>query len=171
MMRNVTVESLSEHCMETAVIAHVLAVIGNTYFGKSYNADRVCTLALYHDAPEVYTSDLPTPIKYFNEDMRQNYSQIEAHAVSTLLDKLPKQLQQEYASILRQEDKQLEPLIKMADKLCAYIKCLEEQKSGNSEFVAAGESILAKLNSFECPELTFFMEQMLPSFSHSVDLL
>jgi len=171
MMRNVTEETLSEHSMECAVLAHALAVIGNTVSGKSYNADHVAVVALYHDAPEVYTSDLPTPVKYFDEDMRKTYAKVEEYAIDTLLGKLPKQVQQTYRELLICTDPETEKLVKMADKLCAYIKCLQELKSGNMEFKAAAESTLKKINEYKSEELAYFLEHCLPAFEKNIDEL
>ena len=171
LMRNVTKETLSEHSFETAVIAHALAVIGNTYFGKSYNTDRIVTLALYHDATEVFTGDLPTPIKY-NEGIRSAYASIEENARGQLISKLPPEMQEEYGSILSmRESDELTRLCKIADVLSAYIKCIEEEKSGNTEFKDAKLATEKKLKSYNCPELDYFTEHFLPSFEKSLDEL
>lgn len=173
LMRNVTNENLSTHAAEVSCIAHALAVIGNTYFGKSYNADRVAALALYHDMPEVFTGDLPTPVKYANEALRSCYAELEAKAVEQLTDRLPKELQGEYKGLLEitPEDRQLKKLVKGADKLCALIKCIEEEKSGNSDFSSARASIERSLNEISFEELDYFIKNFLPAFEGTLDEL
>ena len=171
LMRSVTPESLAEHTTEVALVAHALAVIGNTYFGKSYNADRAASLALFHDAPEVFTGDLPTPIKYFSPETKKDYDLIEQHSIERLIRRLPDALKDEYASLLRPNDSDGEEmkLVKIADKLCAYIKCLTEEAAGNREFVAARRSTEALLDKLDSPELKFFRENLLEAFSLSLD--
>lgn len=173
LMRNVTNENLSTHAAEVSCIAHALAVIGNTYFGKSYNADRVAALALYHDMPEVFTGDLPTPVKYANEALRSCYAALEAKAVEQLTDRLPAELQGEYKGLLEitPEDLQLKKLVKGADKLCALIKCIEEEKSGNSDFSSARTSIELSLKEISFEELDYFMKNFLPAFEGTLDEL
>ena len=170
-MRSVTPESLSEHTTEVAFIAHALALIGNTYFGKSYNVDRAAALALYHDAPEVFTGDLPTPIKYFSPETKRDYSAIEDNAISTLLSKLPAELRASYEEMLKPspEDNELHKLVKIADKLCAYIKCLTEEAAGNNEFLSAKKSTLKALKSINSPELEYFMNNLLTPFTVTID--
>ena len=130
LMRNTVNENLSTHAAEVSCIAHALAVIGNTYFGKSYDSDRVAVLALYHDMPEVFTGDMPTPVKYANEALRSCYASLETKATEELIDRLPEDLKNEYSKLLTvsPEDAELKKLIKGADKLCALIKCIEEEK-------------------------------------------
>ena len=173
LMRNTTPESLSEHTAEAAIIAHALAVIGNTVFGKQYDADRIAALALYHDASEVLTGDLPTPIKYFSRAMKQEYAEIESQAVEQLLVKLPEELRATYQALLSGKDTDPEAyrLVKIADKLCAYIKCLTEEAAGNREFIAARKSTEAILDSIDSDELRYFRENMLDAFSRSLDEL
>jgi len=171
MMRNNTVETLSTHSMECAVLAHALALIGNTLFGKNYNPDRVAVLALYHDVPEVYTSDLPTPVKYYNEEMRKNYDLIENEAIERLMKGLPEELRDSYRSIFSDEDKESRFLVKAADKLCAYIKCINECNDHNSEFKAAKEACEKKVKEYSCQEVDYFLEYLLPAFSCTLDEL
>lgn len=169
-MRNTRSESLCEHAYETAVLAHALATIGNTLFDKTYDPNLVAAAALFHDAPEVYTGDLPTPVKYFNEGIRETYRKIEENAKNRLLDELPPSLRPTYAPLIREE---LAPddakLVKAADKLSAYIKCLEEKKSGNDEFDSARESTLASLKALHSPELDYFIAHFLPAFEKNLD--
>jgi 5'-deoxynucleotidase len=171
LMRSVTPESLSEHTAECAVIAHALAIIGNTYYGRSYDPDRVASLALFHDAPEVFTGDLPTPIKYFSNETKQDYAVIEKHAIDTLLSKLPEELRPVYASLLDPTNADAESLklVKIADKLCAYIKCLTEEAAGNKDFISARKSTEAILDGIDSPELKYFRDNLLEAFTLTID--
>lgn len=169
LMRNSSEENLSSHSMEVAMIAHALAVIGNTMFGKSYDEGKVMAVALYHDATEVFTGDMPTPVKYFSREMRDNYKIVEKQAVKSLTAKLPDCLKEEYESLLDCGDEEPERLVKIADKLAAYIKCVEEEKCGNGEFRSAKESTMASLKAYECQELDYFIKEFLPSFSLTLD--
>mgnify|MGYP003296188999 CR=1 FL=1 len=136
LMRNIQEESICQHSMETAAFAHALALIKNKYFGGSLNADRAAVLALYHDMPEIITGDLPTPVKYFNEDMKEVYSKVEENACIKLLSMLPDELKEDYSPLFFKEDKDeyLWKIVKAADKINAMTKCLEEKKAGNKEF-------------------------------------
>jgi len=173
LMRNVTSESLSTHASEVASVSHALAVIGNTYFGRSYNADRVSVLALYHDLPEVFTGDLPTPVKYANKTLKNCYSELENEAINQLMGRLPSELRPIYSDILepKEEDRELQKLVKAADKLCALLKCIEEEKCGNHDFTSARRSIEKALSEMDVPELHYFMENFLPAFSGTLDEL
>ncbi len=173
LMRNVTNENLSVHAAEVSCIAHALAVIGNTYFGKNYDADRVAVLALYHDLPEVFTGDLPTPVKYANETLRKCYAELEEQAVCQLLSRMPEELKPIYESLLEitPEDLELKKLVKGADKLCALIKCIEEEKSGNNDFSSARKSTEKSIKEMSFPELDFFIEKFMPFFSGTLDEL
>ena len=168
LMRNVNDENLSEHSAQTAMIAHALAFIGNSFFDKHYDTGKIVTAALYHDAPEVYTGDMPTPVKYFTEQMRENYKAIEENAVGALLSHLPEDFREEFNGILNYPD-EYEIIIKAADKLCAYIKCIEELKCSNSEFEKAKQSTYDALLKMNCPELAYFMEHFLPTFELTLD--
>ncbi len=171
LMRNISLETLSEHSAEVAVLAHALALIGNRIYGKEYNPDRIAATALFHDVPEVITGDLPTPVKYFSRELKKNYSEIEENAITTLLSRLPEALREDYESLLRESDRDYDThrLIKAADKLAAYIKCLEEEKGGNTEFRSAAQTIKEALDAYPCPELHYFMEECLPAFSMTLD--
>jgi 5'-deoxynucleotidase len=175
LMRNVTPDTLAAHSAEVAAVTHMLALIGNKYFGKNYDCGRAVLLALYHDSSEVYTGDMPTPVKYFNSGMREAYSEIERNAGRVLLSKLPDEMRCEYAQLIAQEgteaDAELFPLVKAADKLCAYIKCIEEEKCGNYEFREARKTLYSTLLSNPLPELHRFMEDYLPAFELTVDEL
>lgn len=173
LMRNVTAENLSTHAAEVACLAHALALIGNTYFNKNYDADRVAVLALFHDLPEVFTGDLPTPVKYANETLRSCYAELEKQACNQLTDRLPDEMKKHYAPLLEptEADRELKKLVKGADKLCSLIKCIEEEKSGNSDFSSARESTEKALRNMSFDELDYFMEHFLPSFSGTLDEL
>ena len=169
LMRNSRDESLAEHASETAILTHALCTIGNKYFNKNYNIDRAVTLALFHDTSEVYTGDLPTPIKYFSSGMRESYKLIEKNATDTLLSHLPEELRPDYTPLLDADADPLYRLVKAADKLAALIKCIEEEKSGNPEFSAAKESTLQSLSDMKMDEADYFIENFLPAFSLTLD--
>lgn len=173
LMRNVTNENLSTHAAEVSCIAHALAVIGNTYFNKNYNCERVALLALYHDMPEVFTGDLPTPVKYANEALRNCYGKLEDQAIEQLIKRLPDEMKSDYDALFKisPEEQDLKKLIKSADKLCALIKCIEEEKSGNSDFSSARKSTEDSLKAMDCEELRYFMDNFLPAFSGTLDEL
>jgi 5'-deoxynucleotidase len=173
LMRNVTNENLSIHASEVACIAHALAVIGNTYFQKNYDCNRVAVLALYHDMPEVFTGDLPTPVKYANKELRDCYAELESQAVEQLINRLPREMQNEYKGLvdISPDEKELKKLVKAADKLCALIKCIEEEKSGNRDFSSAKESTEKSLKKMDCEELDYFIENFLPCFFGTLDEL
>ena len=171
LMRNTKEETLSEHCYEVAVLAHALCTIGNEYFNKDYDCDRAVSYALFHDAQEVYTGDMPTPAKYYNEDMRRNYAEIEENATKKLLSMLPEELIHCYDKLLYQDDAEVAAIVKAADKLSAYIKCIEELKCNNNEFKSAAVSIRSSLDKNPLPELKYFMENFLPAFESDLDEL
>lgn len=170
LMRNTLPENDMEHAMQCAMIAHALAVIGNTRHGKQYHAERVMALALYHDASEVITGDLPTPIKYNNPAIKAEYKKIEALASSRLLSMLPDDLYSSYAPLITPDTKSEEwRLVKAADRLCAYIKCLEEAKAGNAEFREAQAGIESSIHAIDLPEVQDFMREFIPGFGMTLD--
>lgn len=173
LMRNTIAESLSVHSHEVAIIAHALCVIGNKRLGKNHNADRAAVLALYHDASEIITGDMPTPVKYFNSSLSNAYKDVEQQANNNLLKLLPKDLQGEFDSILMTDDSELElkKIIKAADKISALIKCIEELKMGNQEFVSAKQSILQAINKLNVTEAEIFLEEFIPGYSLTLDEL
>lgn len=168
LMRNTKHENLCEHSFETAVIAHALAVIRNERFGGSVNADRVATAALFHDTSEIITGDLPTPVKYHNEELKNAYKEMEHLAEERLLNLLPTDLQSVYEPLYH-PDRQTEQLIKAADKLSALIKCIEEKNMGNLEFSVAEKSTRAALEEMHLPEVDVFLEQFTESFALPLD--
>lgn len=171
LMRNALDESLAQHSSECAMITHALAVIGNKLFGKNYDTGKAVTLALYHDVPEVFTGDMPTPIKYANPIIRSEFGIIEEQSAKSLLEKLPDELKDEYKALFCEEkaDAELHKLVKAADKLCAYIKCVEEEKFHNTEFSSAKIGIEKKLRETELQEMKYFMEHFLPAFTMTLD--
>ena len=171
LMRNTRTENVEEHSYEVAVLAHALAVVGQEIFHKDVNPDRVATAALFHDAPEIITGDLPTPIKYFNPAIKSAYDQVEAVAQDKLLGMLPHELTEAYAPLLRVEDPKVRCYIKAADKLAAWLKCLEERKAGNREFVQAEEETLHALKDMNMDEVTWFLEHMGEAFGLTLDEL
>ena len=171
LMRNTSPENIQEHSHQVAVLAHALAVIRNEKFGGSVDAGAVAVTALYHDATEILTGDMPTPIKYYNPEIRGAYKAVEAVAGDKLLAMLPQEFQETYRPIFQPEDETVERLVKAADKLSAYIKCLEEVKAGNSEFREAAQQTKQALEGYDLPELRYFMETFLESFALSLDQL
>ena len=171
LMRNSYTENIQEHSHQVAVLAHALAVIRNTYFGGQVDTGAVTVAALYHDATEILTGDMPTPIKYYNPAIRDSYKQVEKIAGDKLLGMLPEELRSTYDAALRPADPEVENLVKAADKLSAHIKCLEELKAGNTEFKKAAEQTLAALKTYGLPELSWFMENCLAGFSLTLDEL
>ena len=173
LMKSVTDENIAEHSAEVAQIAHALAVIANKIYKKEVNADRVATLALYHECSEVITGDLPTPIKYYNPEIREAYKKLESVADAKLLSMIPKELQDEYAPLISQSaDTYEHSLVKAADKLSAYVKCIEELKSGNREFAKAEVALKAEIEAyFHLSEVKYFCDRFLPSYSKTLDEL
>ena len=171
LMRNSYEENIQEHSHMVAVLAHALAVIRNRYFGGCVDEGAVAVAALYHDASEILTGDLPTPIKYYNPAIRTSYKAIEAVAQDKLLSMLPEELQPDFEPVLKEADAEIGELVKAADKLSAYIKCVEEQKAGNNEFCAAAKQIYQTLSENSLPEVRFFMEHFLPAFELTLDEL
>ena len=171
LMRNSDQENIQEHSHMVAVLAHRLAVIRNRRFGGHVYPGQVALAALYHDASEILTGDLPTPIKYYNPAIRDSYKAIESVAQDKLLSMLPEDLAADFEAPLKGYGGAVEELVKAADKLSAYIKCVEEEKAGNTEFRAAAEQIRAVLRENPLPEVQYFMEHFLPAFSLTLDEL
>ena len=171
LMRNTDPENIQEHSHMVAVLAHALAVIHNEKFGGQVDAGAVAVAALYHDASEILTGDMPTPIKYDNPDIQGAYKSVEAMAERKLLSMLPEEFQPIYEEILTIPDTEARALVKAADKLSAYLKCVEERKAGNLEFRSAEEQTYAALRENPLPALDYFMERFLPSFQLTLDEL
>lgn len=171
LMRNTAPENVQEHSHQTAVLAHALAVIRNEKFGGQVDAGAVAVVALYHDASEILTGDMPTPIKYYNPAIRSAYQEVEAVANRKLLEMLPAELRTVYEPVLESPDPEIHTLVKAADKLSAYIKCVEEVKAGNGEFRDAAAQTRAALEGFHLPEVRYFLDTFMPSFSLTLDEL
>ena len=171
LMRNTAPENVQEHSHQTAVLAHALAVIRNELFGGHADPGAAAAAALYHDASEIFTGDMPTPIKYDNPDIRDAYKAVEAVAEQKLLHMLPPELQTAYEPILTISDPETAQIVKAADRLCAHIKCLEELKAGNLEFREAAAQTRKALDAYDLPEVRYFLETFLPSFSLTLDEL
>lgn len=171
LMRNTEPENIQEHSHQVAVLAHALAVLQNRYFGGHLDPGRVAVAALYHDATEIITGDMPTPIKYFNDTLRDSYKVVEAVAADRLLAMLPQELRGEYEPMLKEQNPEIRAVVKAADKLSAYLKCVEELKAGNNEFRLAREQTWEALADNPLPALQYFIEHFLPSFELTLDEL
>lgn len=173
LMRNSRTENISEHSLEVAMLAHCLAVIGNKRFGKELKEERITLLAMYHDSTEIITGDMPTPIKYYNREIRTAFKEVEKTAARHLLSMLPDDLREAYEHVFieQEEDAYLWKLVKGADKLSALIKCMEERKAGNSEFLSAEKSLRKSLQEMELNEVESFMEDFLPAYEQTLDEL
>ncbi len=171
LMRNTSKENIAEHSHSVAVIAHALALIGNKKFGKNYDASRAALLALYHDTTEVITGDMPTPVKYYNDEIKNVYKDIEHIAGERLLNMLPEEFKDDYRSFFEAEesDKALWALVKAADKISALIKCIEEHRMGNLEFETALSAQENKINAIDLPEVKYFSEHFLPAYYLTLD--
>ena len=171
LMRNTAPENVQEHSHQVAVLAHALAVIRNEKFGGSIDPGLAAAAALYHDASEILTGDMPTPIKYGNPAIQSAYKDVEAVAERKLLAMLPEELRGAYAPVLTAVDPEVARLVKAADKLSAYIKCVEELKAGNAEFREAAAQTRKALEGYGLPEAEYFLETFMDSFSLTLDEL
>ena len=173
LMRNSRSESLSDHTLDVVFISHALVVIANTYFGAALDEGRVCTLAAFHDAPEIITGDMPTPVKYINPEMKRVYGKVEQGAKETMINQLPEEMQPTYEAALSGggTDEMLMRYVKAADKISALIKCIEEEQSGNMDFEDAKKSTLEiiKKNYIDMPEVEFFLNNFLPGYYYTLD--
>ena len=173
LMKSVNEENIAEHSAQVAHIAHALALIKNKFYGGTLNADRIATLALYHESSEVITGDLPTPIKYYNPKIRTAYKEIEGAANQKLLSMLPEELREDYLPIIEHDSESYEyKLVKIADKISAYVKCVEELKSGNHEFAKAEITLKNDIDTYlDMPEVEYFCTHFLEAFSLTLDEL
>lgn len=170
LMRSIESENVAEHSLQVAMVAHALAVIKNTFYQGQLDPAKAAMQALFHDASEVLTGDLPTPVKYYNEEMARAYKEIESNAELSLIKMLPVELQEAYAPLLSAHgDDDYGHLVKSADLLCAYLKCIEELSAGNQEFAAAKKRLTAMLEERMNPEILYFLQVFVPSFSLSLD--
>lgn len=171
LMRSVREENIQEHSLQTAMIAHMLAIVGNKFYGKNYNADSVAVKAMYHEASEIITGDLPTPIKYYNPEIKTAYKQIEGVATEQICRMLPEEFKDDFMPILKIKNKEEHKLVKYADRICAYLKCVEEVNAGNNEFIDAKESIKQDIDSMDSLEVKYFMENFVGGFDLTLDKL
>jgi len=173
LMRNSRPENVSEHTLEVSILAHALAVIGNKRLNKNLNGERAALIALFHDSTEIITGDMPTPIKYYNGNIQGAFKEIEAEAARRLLSMLPEDLKDEYETVFfpRQEEEYIWKLVKAADKLSALIKCIQEEKAGNTEFASAKESITEAIKELQVEEAEIFMGEFMASYYKNLDEL
>ena len=169
LMRNTRTENVEEHSYEVAVLAHALAAIGRDVFRKAADPDKAASAALFHDAPEIITGDLPTPIKYYNPAIKDAYREVEAVAQDKLLSMLPPELIPTYEPLVRESDESVRRYVKAADKLAAWLKCQEELKAGNSEFRRAADETMAALRAMEMEEVDWFLERLGHAFTLTLD--
>jgi len=169
LMRNTRVENVEEHSYEVAVLAHALAVIGRDVKGKLIDPNAVAAAALFHDAPEIITGDMPTPIKYYNPELKNAYKQVEAVAQNKLLSMLPPELIPAYQPLVCESDETIRTYVKAADKLAAWLKCQEELKAGNTEFKRAADETMAALKGMGMEEVDYFMEYLGGAFQLTLD--
>ena len=171
LMRNTQPENDAEHSLQVAMIAHGLAVIGRERYGREVDPEHVLALAVYHDATEVMTGDLPTPVKYHSEELRGAYRHLENLSADRLLALLPEDLGPSFSPYLKQERGYARDLVKAADRICAYIKCMEEKRAGNREFDYAAENIRESIEAIQMPEVHDFLREFLPAFDRTLDEL
>ena len=169
LMRNNINENIAEHSLQVAIIAHGLAVIGNKSFGRNLNAEHIALMGIMHDTTEIITGDLPTPIKYYAPEIRDAYKKVENIAANQLLKELPEDMQEAYEVILIQDDSIEWNYVKAADKLSAYIKCIEEKNTGNTDFAKAEDTIRKALEDMQMEEIDVFIEEFLPAYVMTLD--
>ncbi|MBR1684393.1 MAG: 5'-deoxynucleotidase [Clostridia bacterium] len=171
LMRNTQPENDAEHSLQVAMMAHGIALIARDRYGKDIDPEHVVTLAVYHDAAEVLTGDLPTPVKYHSQELRSAFSEVEDQAVARLAAMLPEDLRADVASCMTEKDTYAARLVKAADRISAYAKCIEEQRAGNHEFDAAAIAIRKSIDAIDLPEVQEFMRDMMPAFALTLDEL
>lgn len=171
LMNNTKYENISEHSLQVAMFSHILVTVANKRLGESLDAEKAAVIGIYHDASEIITGDMPTPIKYYNADIKSAYKEIEHIAEQRLLSLLPEDIREEYEDIVSPTDQELLVYVKAADKLSALIKCIEEVRMGNMEFNDAKKATEKTLHAMNLPALEIFMEEFLPSFYKTLDEL
>lgn len=171
LMRNTIKENIAEHSLDVAIIAHSLAIISNIYFKGNINPEKAAVLAIFHDATEIITGDLPTPVKYFAKDIKEAYKSVESSARIEMLNSIPVEMRTNYENILNpsNEDEKLRLIVKAADKLSALIKCVEEKRMGNLDFEQAEKATLKTIMDMHMQEVDFFIEKFLPAYSLTLD--
>ncbi len=167
-MHSLIPDYLSTHSLEVGFLSHALATIGNECFDKAYDCDKITVKAIYHDVPEIFTGDIPTPVKYYSEETKNAYNAVETASLQKLSDMLPEEFKKGYMELFEYTAEE-KLLIKAADRISAYIKCLEEKTYGNSEFIIAGERLLSAIKEMGCVEADYFMENFLESFGLPID--
>ena len=171
LMRSVMPENDAEHSLQVAMIAHAIAIIGRDTYGRQVDPEHVLALGVYHDVSEVITGDMPTPVKYQTDELRKSYKDVERMANERLLSMLPEELRAAYVPYLSVPENYDRQVVKAADSISAYLKCLEEKRAGNREFDAAGESLRSSLAEIALPEVQDFIREFIPSFELSLDEL
>jgi len=171
LMRNTVPENDAEHSLQVAMIAHALAVIARDRYGKQVDPEHILSLAVYHDATEVMTGDLPTPVKYHNDELREAYHNLEALSAERLLALLPEDMRPAFSPYMKQSPGYDHTLVKAADRISAWIKCMEEQRAGNREFDYAAENIRRSVAAIDLPEVKDFLADFLPAFDMTLDEL
>ena len=171
LMRNTQEENIKEHSFDVALIAHALVLIENKIFGKNIDENTVMKLALFHEAGEVFTGDIATPIKYFSPELKNALLLVEENCLEKLILMLPEELREDYASLIFHEDAEEYIYVKAADRICAYIKCMEELRSGNNEFEKAANNIKSSIDTIDLDSVRYFMEKCIPGYSLSLDEL
>lgn len=171
LMRNTQPENDAEHSLQVAMIAHAIAVIGRDRYGREVDPEHVLSLAVYHDATEVMTGDLPTPVKYHNDGLRDAYRRLEDLSADRLLSLLPEDMRPAFLPYLKQEKGYARDVVKAADRICAYIKCLEEKRAGNREFDYAAKNVRESIDAIDLPEVRVFLKDFLPAFEMTLDEL
>ena len=171
LMRNTRTENICEHSMDVAMIAHALGVINNVYYGGNLNPDRLALMGMYHDATEIITGDMPTPVKYYNPLIRHAYKEVESVAKGELLEGLPYEMRPYYDPIMQDTEKEavMWLYVKAADKLSALVKCIEERSMGNQDFCKAEETTLASIMDMKLPEVNFFVDHFIPAYGLTID--
>lgn len=171
LMRNIKEENVSEHSLEVAVVAHALTIIQKQRLNYNVNPEKTALYAIYHDSSEIFTGDLPTPVKYYNSSIKIAYKDVEHSASKRLLNLLPEDFYEEFEPILipKEEEAEIWKTIKAADKISAYIKCVEEEKSGNKEFIKAKQSILIEIKNMNRPDVNIFMEEFIDGYNLTLD--
>lgn len=171
LMRNINEENVSEHSMDVAIIAHALSLIQKKRLNMNVNVEKTALYALYHDASEIFTGDMPTPVKYYNSVIKSAYKEVEMSVNKRLLNMLPEDFQDEFEAVLipKEEEKGIWKTIKAADKISAYIKCIEEEKSGNKEFLKAKQSLYNEIQNMNMHEVIIFMDEFLEGYSLTLD--
>lgn len=167
-MHSIIPDYLSSHSLEVGFLAHALALIGNEHFEKNYDCDRITVKAIFHDVPEILTGDIPTPVKYYSSETREAYASVEAASIKKLTEMLPQEYRETYLEIFNHTDEE-SIVIKAADRISAYIKCLDEKNYGNREFEIAGERLLSAIKEMNCPEADYFLDNFLDSFGLPID--